>query len=1271
MAIATASALFTGGVALAQPTISSIYPSGAMQFQATNLFSFVATSTNSGGVTSASVLFNGTILLTGQRFIGLATSASGLTISGSTFTTPLLTNCVYSATIVATDSKGSKTNTLTFDTITPAYTWEGEDYDYGGGLYYDNPQTNAYAGAVAVNGQDAYNPNAGGTAYRPINTGGDAGGDLGTEACGDIPRAQYVGTGLTDYDEGWNNGGTGLWGNYTRHFPAGTWNIYMRASGQTAHTLAAPHAYFYQGGIGGTRLGEFLVPYTGNTQIYAWSPLTDIQGNIQPWGSDGSAQTLTAATANGGYNINFFMLLPSPSPSYPDAVLGGIFPDGTYQFQPTNMLTFTINSTLGVSATNVLVQLLSTNLPSTTNTYQLLTAGNGLTVSGDPTSLVVTAPLNSNLVYAAFIQITDANGVITTTSLQFDTITPAYTWEAEDYDYGGGLFIDNPQTNAYVGLIATLGVDAYNPNNGANAYRPVATTGVQGNLGNEVNADVPRLAYMSTGFQDYDQGWNTGGSGLWANYTRTFPTGKWNIYMRGSGDSVATLLTPHAIMYQGGTNGSYLGEFVIPASGAYQSYGWAPLTDVAGNLLEFDGTGSPQTLTIQTSLGGYNANFYMLVPVNPSYKPVPYVTAVTPNNSTMFAWTNTLSFIAHSIPGIYPSNIVVTLNGQPAVNMTIGNATHAVPVTIPIATNTAYQVSIVLKDANGSSTYSTWFGNFQSTDYTWEAEDWDYSGGQYFDTGLNAYSGLSGIEGIDANDSNTSTGHAYRPQGTTGAGTGVGNLGNENNGDIKRAQYVSAGATDYDVGWTAGGQWANYTRHYPAGTYNVYLRASSPNSGGQANAGVMAWVTAGLGTTSQTLSSSLGVFNVPPTGSYQVYTWIPLQSTAGALTTIAPTGSPATLRYTENNGGHNFSFFMLVPQDTARPYISQFYPDGTAMFQATNTWSCVITNSVGIASVTLTINGTVVPASQLTLSGTPTAMVVSYPVLANHVYTGSITAVSVNNDQTTMTIPAFATVSSSCYTFEAEDWDYNGAQFFDNPQIDAYAGLVGTVGIDCYNGSTGVGTSYRPTSTGDLGNQGTGDLARSQYTAAGKADYNIGWTANGNWANYTRTYPAGVYYVFARVAINGAAVNGANLSWVTSGAGSSNQTMSAIGRFNFTPATGGYQIYTWIPLVNSSGSLVTITNTGAAATLRFSELAGGYNLNYFLLAPATPATLKVNLSATASSGNMVISWTPVGGTLMASPALSGPGVDWVPVGTANPATIPMTGTAQFFRVRPF
>jgi len=944
--------------------------------------------------------------------------------------------------------------------------------------------------------------------------------------------------------------------------------------------------------------------------------------------------------------------------------LASISPDGSVQFQYTNKLTFTISSVAGVAPANISVQLWMTNLSnvgSTTNLYST----NGLTVGGTATSRVVTTPLTSNLTYSAIITATDINGTSETTNL-FDTVLPSYTWEAEDYDYGGGLFFDNPQTNAYAGLVASNHVDAYNDGNGGGtAYRPINTgADTGGDLGNEVNGDRARIQYVAASLSDYDVGWNNAGSGEWANYTRHYPTGKWNIYARVATWAASTGSSPLATMLQGGgPSGTYLGEFVAPntetAASTYQNYTWAPLTDVAGNLVEWDTDGSKQILTTMVGAGSYNFNCFMLIPINPSYKPVPFVSGVSPNGSTqMFPYTNLLAFTANSVPGMTTNDVVVTLNGIAPYGLTYSGSSHALTGTIPIATNVIYSVAITLTDANGSSTYTTSFGTYYPSNYTFECEDYDYTNGLFFDNPqVDAYAGLDGVPGVDGNDTSSGGGAAYRPDDSA-------NQGNEVNGDIKRAQYVALGTNDYDIGWTAAGQWANYTRTYPAGVYNVMFRAAG-NAGGTDMASLLR-VTSGVGTSSQT-TTRLGQFNVPNTGSWQIYTWAPLVDASGNLVTITNSGKVSTLQLHEDAGGWNGNFLMFTPVDTVRPTVTQLYPDGKAMFQPTNTLSFVATSALAIDTnlLSVTING--VAVNNLVFSGPPTNLTVSWPNLQPSAAYGAVIAVKTTNNDPFVVSYFFDTFQSANYTFEAEDWDYSGGKFFDNPQVDAYIGLTGTPGVDAINLNTGGGTAYRPEDAGDPGNEQTGDVTRAQYVTAGALDYDLGWTGAGQWCNYTRTYPTGVFNFWLRGAAPGVVTNGATLSRVTSGLGTSNQNTTALGQFNF-PATGGYQTWTWTPLVDSGANMVAITNSGAVSTFRLSQNSGGWNANCFMLVPATSFVSKPpSLTFSRTAGGITITWAPTGGRLEASPVL-GASANWQPIGATNPAVIPITGAAQYFRV---
>ncbi|MGA2871847.1 MAG: hypothetical protein ABSF34_22140, partial [Verrucomicrobiota bacterium] len=104
------------------------------------------------------------------------------------------------------------------------------------------------------------------------------------------------------------------------------------------------------------------------------------------------------------------MLCGNAAKAQPTAV--NFYPNGTYQFQSSGTLTFTANSTSGV--TNVSVSMTATNLLTQKSSLAVYTTAKGLTLSGTATSQNVSAPLASNTLYGVTIQISDASGTITT-----------------------------------------------------------------------------------------------------------------------------------------------------------------------------------------------------------------------------------------------------------------------------------------------------------------------------------------------------------------------------------------------------------------------------------------------------------------------------------------------------------------------------------------------------------------------------------------------------------------------------------------------------------------------------------------------------------------------------------------------------------------------------------------------------------------------------------------------------------------------------------------
>src|SRR5437867_3334613 len=152
-------------------------------------------------------------------------------------------------------------------------------------------------------------------------------------------------------------------------------------------------------------------------------------------------------------------------------------------------------------------------------------------------------------------------------------------------------------------------------------------------------------------------------------------------------------------------------------------------------------------------------------------------------------------------------------------------------------------------------------------------------------------------------------------------------------GDGLRDAYNGTGLTDYTIGFFSTGSALNYTRHYPAGLYNIYVR--SANGGAGTPTGTLSILTNGWGTTTQS-GTNLGIVTVPPTGGWGTYNWFPLRDTAGNLVKFNPTGTTTnTIRLT-SGGDVNYNFFLLAPANTNLPVLSGLYPDGTVQFQPTN-----------------------------------------------------------------------------------------------------------------------------------------------------------------------------------------------------------------------------------------------------------------------------------------------------------------------------------------------
>ncbi|MGA4579704.1 Ig-like domain-containing protein [Limisphaera sp. VF-2] len=227
------------------------------------------------------------------------------------------------------------------------------------------------------------------------------------------------------------------------------------------------------------------------------------------------------------------------------------------------------------------------------------------------------------------------------------------------------------------------------------------------------------------------------------------------------------------------------------------------------------------------------------------------------------------------------------------------------------------------------------------------------------------------------------------------------------------------------------------------------------------------------------------------------------------------------------------------------------------------------------------------------------------------------------------------------FTFEAEDFNFTDpypggtpGQFFDTIVLcdtigggtpNCYFDRVGTQGIDkneinnvvtvlvpqtneVYRYGPGVGTRDEFVDTFV-----TGDVVvRQKHQQAGLPDYDVRNIVTGEWLNYTRTFPAGTYHVYARMAAPGPFT--VQLDFVDNPA-SEVQNLTKIGRF-VGPATAGYQ---FVPLTDDAGvAPLVVAFDGTVKTIRVTALSDGMVLNYFMLVPtAAPVNEPPSVAITS------------------------------------------------------
>ncbi len=319
---------------------------------------------------------------------------------------------------------------------------------------------------------------------------------------------------------------------------------------------------------------------------------------------------------------------------------------------------------------------------------------------------------------------------------------------------------------------------------------------------------------------------------------------------------------------------------------------------------------------------------------------------------------------------------------------------------------------------------------------------------------------------------------------------------------------------------------------------------------------------------------------------------------------------------------------------------------------------------VEASSIVLKLDGTVVTPTVTKTGGETT---VSYKPEAAFAL-GSQHSVDLTfTDRTiswkfTVALPATPT-----FWIEAADMDYNGGQTKAEASVmpyhgGAYAGLAPVAGTDYDGPFESSNPYYRYPNTLRIPMSKASDFGRGEGQVA--VDFRLGWMGGGHWFNYTRTFPAGKYNVYAALSHGDGADSatrvGGNLALVSGG------TQTILGAFD-GPATGGWGNNSLVPLRDAAATnTLAVVELSGTQTVRYNDRNGDFD--FLLFAPVVEDVTQPQFTSIKKNtdGTITIEWTG-GGTLQAAAEVTGPWQD-VP-GAASPYTLSPTAAMTFGRIK--
>ncbi len=610
----------------------------------------------------------------------------------------------------------------------------------------------------------------------------------------------------------------------------------------------------------------------------------------------------------------------------------GLYPQNMILVPPSNGITFTVTSPSGFTISNSAIHLVLNGTD----------VSGALAISGSASSKnVAYSGLQSNTAYNVTINVSDSSNQTVSASTYFETTwyqaRPAtYLWEAEDWDFTNGLYIDNPDIcnapgdpNCYFGKVGVQNVDEFNTSGLSGSYRSGDP------MGQAPSQDYSRPNLFAANRVDYAINPFIGNPSYtgaeWVNYTRDWPAStNWIIARLATGQGFSGSLQLSVI--NGGVT-NVVGAFSVLSGQGWSTFQYVYLQNTNNQNAAVVLNGK-ETLQV-TSGGNLLPTFFMLVPAELD---LPYLTSLYPDGKHPFEPTNTLSFTVTTGSGaIFTANsIQVILDGNNVTpNLVISGSNLSNNVVYaglePNAIHTAV-INVTNSLGHGIS-ITNQFDTFSQTNYMVEAEDFDYNGGQYVPSASytpDCYASFVSVSNVDfqhtivSGEPTNGSDFQYRQNGIPQQ---------PETGDYYRTIFANSFSPDYQLYWFGGGDWANYTRDYPLGKFNVYARSS----GLGAFTMNLGQVVSGVGTTNQVVKP-IGQFSSTLPG-INTFAWMPLTDAGGlAPATVNITGA-TTLQVSTPTGNCYPNYFMLVPASTLTASAARSGNNINISFPTQNGWS--------------------------------------------------------------------------------------------------------------------------------------------------------------------------------------------------------------------------------------------------------------------------------------------------------------------------------------------